>query len=512
MALRLSGLASGMDTDAIVQQLMEAQKMKNKKVEDKQTLLTWKQDKWKDLNTKLYKLYTDSLSKMRMQGSYQSKKGTTTDENIATVTAGVEAPEGSHTLTVNKLAKAQFVTGGTITQGGEAAAKVTSASTKLADLGIAEGTVLTIGTAGKLKTLTVKADTTIKSFVDRAKDAGLNASFDSVQGRLFISAKKSGLSNSFQISDSTADGAAALNKLGLDALGIDGLKVNATSTLSTVVEAADSEIIYNNAKITSSSNEVSVNGLKISLKSQDAGKEINLNVTKDTQATYDMVKNFVKSYNEILGEMNKLYYAASSKGYNPLTDEEKEAMTEDQIEKWEAKIQDSILRRDSTMGALLSAMKTTMMGTVEVNEKNYSLASLGIQTSTDYSEKGLLHINGDKDDAVYSAEADKLMKALEEDPDMVTNLLSGVSKKLYDTMYDKMKSIPNVRSALTFYNDKTMIDQQRVYEKQIKKLEDKLIDMEDKYYKQFTAMETAMSKLQSQSNALAGLMGMNNGQ
>jgi flagellar hook-associated protein 2 len=74
-------------------------------------------------------------------------------------------------------------------------------------------------------------------------------------------------------------------------------------------------------------------------------------------------------------------------------------------------------------------------------------------------------------------------------------------------MYDKMKSIPNVRSALTFYNDKTMVDQSKRYADQIKQQEKKLTEMENKYYKQFSEMESAMSKMQSQGNQLAAMLG-----
>ena len=59
--------------------------------------------------------------------------------------------------------------------------------------------------------------------------------------------------------------------------------------------------------------------------------------------------------------MDKLYSADSTKGYEPLTDEEKEAMSEKEIEKWEEKIKDSILRKDSTLNSVASAMKNVMM-------------------------------------------------------------------------------------------------------------------------------------------------------
>jgi len=99
------------------------------------------------------------------------------------------------------------------------------------------------------------------------------------------------------------------------------------------------------------------------------------------------------------------------------------------------------------------------------------------------------------------------MKALTTDPDNTIKALSGVFQNLYGTMTEKMSSIPNVRSIYTFYNDKLMDKEQTDYKKRITVLEDKLTAMENKYYKQFSAMETALAKLQSQSNSLAGLLG-----
>lgn len=515
MPVRLSGLVSGMDTDSLIKELVDAQKLKNKKVEDKQTLLTWKQEKWKDLNSKLYKLYTEDLNKMQLQGSYNTKKISTSNDSLVSAVVDTTAPEGSHTLVINKLAKSQFVTGGKITTDKDGNAISPTTSTKLATLGVTAGTTITLGVAGKVKNLTVTADTTIQNLIDTAKKAGMNASFDSAQKRLFLSSSLSGTANSFQLSakDSLgADANALLGKLGLDALNADGTKVNPASTLATVVAASDSEVVYNGATLTSSTNVISANGLKLTLKGADENQTISLNVTKDTQAVYDMVKNFVKNYNAVLKEMNTLYYADSARGYDPLSDDERESMTDDQINKWETKIKDSLLRRDSTLGSLSDVMRTTMMSSVEVDGKKYALSSYGIETSTDYLERGLLHIHGDSEDPTYAAEPDKLKKALEEDPNKVISVLSSISKDLYNEMYDKMKSIPNVRSALTFYNDKLMVEQQRKYAEQIKQQEQALTDMENKYYKQFSEMESAMSKMQAQGNQLAAMLGQSTSQ
>lgn len=689
MAIRMTGMISGLDTESLIKGMVDAQRMKYKKVEDNKTLLEWKQDKWKELNTKLYKLYTDDLSKMRLQTNYQTKKVTSSNEDLVSVTGKPNAPEGAHSLVIEQLAASQYLTGDEL--------KGVTSDKKLTELGIANETLIKITSGGETKLFEVTNDTTISDFVSFAKNAGLNASYDEKLGRLFISSKKSGTENAFEITANSAEEAIAERHKILENVGYsylssgdkrvidDALSVLATHTkaddeeaekaLQTLtkysekevkrqitasldaefratvetstreaeieaikkevaveqlellkekyrqektltedeisklteadldpakleeeqqkkigesekriskaidtaaakaiaddkakgeeskytkalasdetkaliisrkeavladattyqqkiqnqsvidggldgiglgstakpIKAEDSIVTYNGVEYKGSSNVFNINGLTITLKGESAGQTINLTVADDKQATYDMVKNFIKNYNEILKEMNTLYYAETARGYDPLSDDEREAMTDDQIEKWEKKIKDSILRRDSTLGSVLDAMKTTMVSAVEVDGKSYSLMNFGIQTSSDYTEKGLLHIYGDKDDSLYSSNENKLMKALEEDPDTLVGVLSKISQKLYDTMYDKMKSIPNVRSMYTFYNDKTMADQVTEYSKEIALNERKLTEMENKYYKQFAAMETAMAKLQSQSNALAGMLGM----
>ena len=146
------------------------------------------------------------------------------------------------------------------------------------------------------------------------------------------------------------------------------------------------------------------------------------------------------------------------------------------------------------------------MSTVSYEGKNYALSSFGIMTSTDYHEGGLLHIYGDPDDSVYSSQDDKLKKAIEDNPDALIATLTDVFGNLRKVMSDKMAGTKN-SSALTFYDDIKMKNDVKEYEKDIKSWEDKLAEIEESYYKKFTAMETALAKLQSQQSSLAGLFG-----
>lgn len=274
-----------------------------------------------------------------------------------------------------------------------------------------------------------------------------------------------------------------------------------------LIAASDSEIVLNGAKLTSSTSTVTANGLEIELTGLTKGSgPITFSVATDVDGIYDMVKNFLKEYNSIMKEMNELYNAESAKGYEPLTSEQKEAMTDEDVKLWEDKIKNSLLRRDSTLNGIISSMRSAMTAQVNYNGKTYSLASFGIMTSTDYTEGGLFHIYGDTDDATYADKDDRLKAALLEDPEAVVNVLSEIFTGLRSTMAQKMAG-SQYSSALTFYDDIKMKDELKQYEKDIKAWEDKLADMEDAYYKKFTAMEQAMAKLQSQQSSLAGLLG-----
>jgi len=91
------------------------------------------------------------------------------------------------------------------------------------------------------------------------------------------------------------------------------------------------------------------------------------------------------------------------------------------------------------------------------------------------------------------------------DPDTVIEYMQSLAANLYDAVGSEMKST-NLRSAYTVYNDKEMANDQKSYEKTIKQWEQKIADMEDRYYKKFSKMESTLAKLQSSTNALSGLM------
>jgi len=506
MPIRLSGMASGLDTDAIIKELMSAQSLKKTNVEGNKKKLEWKKEKWEEMNTKLYALYTEKLSSLKLQGSYLTHKAASSDESKLSASAEATA-NGTYTVEVKSLASAQYMTGRQVKD-----KNLTKSSKLVEDAKMGNGQTISVtrgGDSESLKTFEVTAESTVEDLLDFLKGAGLNASFSAEDGRFYVGARTSGEENSFTLQSnySGADGLAALGLMDIDDTLAKNDQVGSTVDDIALVAGKNAEVYINGAYMTSSNNNIRANGLALDLKGTTApGQTVTVTVTNDSEGVYNKIKDFVKSYNELMNEMYDKYNAASARDYQMLTDDDKEAMSDKQIELWEDKIKDSLLRRDDTLNALMTTFRSALQKTVEVDGKKYSLSSFGVGTGV-YTEHGILHIDGDEEDGMYGSKTDKLKSAIDQDPELVAKVFSDVMSDFYKTLSDKM-SASSISSALTFYNDKQIQNQITDYDKTIKTWETRLTDMEEKYYKQFSAMEKAMANLQSQQNQLAGLLGM----
>lgn len=542
MPIRMTGMVSGLDTDSIVKELVSAYSTKKEKYEKERTKLGWKQEIWKDLNKEVNTFYK-SVGNLRFAGGYSTKKTTSSDTTKATVSAGSNAVTGTQKLHVLSTAQSGYLTGGKITAS-DSSAKVTS-STKLSELGFTEDETALKFIAkdkdGKDISADIKLskDSTISDAVKALRDVGLNASFDENNGRIFLSSSATGASTDFSLKSDGSD--ASKNLLNTLALNTDASEVTEASKRATKIDGSDAAIVLNGVVYTSSSNNFSINGLSISVNavtdsvdlskaktngSLDADKisdmlvntplndseAISITTSTDTQGIYDKIKDFITSYNNIINKMTKLYNADSAGNYEPLTDDEKSEMSDSEIEKWETKIKDSLLRRDSTLSTVMSAMTTAMSGGATVNGKTYFLSNFGISTlgymNAAENEQNAYHIDGDEDDENTSGNTDKLMTALNSDPDTVMDFMKQMATNLYNAI-DKQMTSTTLRSKYSIYNDKEMTTQYKNYTTTIKEWETKISNKEDYYYKKFSSMESALSKLNSQTSSLSGLIGSN---
>lgn len=614
MAMRMSGLMSGMDTESIVQQLVEARSAKVTKVKNSQTKLEWKQDIWKGLNTKL-KTLQSKLNDLRFSSGYAKKTTKVSDSTAVSVLTSDSAVNGVQQLEVKQLAKTAYMTGGrlqtrdeilkkkletmtvdeitSVPAGGatfeveitdkegvatsktitvNAGDKVKDVLKKFQDIGLnadydeERGKILfnskdkessvsfkgvSAGSMGFVQALTepgqrkstgdevsaltkmgdlmvfqkdgngddipkglvvtagdkdvrieLNSETTISDILTKMREAGVNATFDAKQERFFLSGKESGADYNFEVGGDVD----ALKTLGLMKLSGDEEKKGMT-----YVEGQDAIINLNNAEFTNSSNTFEINGLTLVAQNETNGKLVTLTTQQDTDGIYDKIKDFFKTYNEIINEMDKLYNADSAKGFEPLSDDEKYGMSESEIEKYEQKIKDSLLRRDENLSTVGNALKKIMLSGFSVNGKTMYLSNFGIET-LDYfhapdNERNAFHIDGDKDDTSSSANEDKLKKMIASDPDTVISFFTQLSQSLYLEMDKQTKSVPGTRSFGSFYDDKKMKSDYDDYKSKIKDMEKKLADYEDKWYAKFAAMETAMAKMQQNASAVTSMLG-----
>ena len=548
MAIRVSGLVSGLDTDSIVQELVSAYSTKKEKYEKAQTKQEWKMDAWKTMNSKIYGFYTSSLSNMRMSTAYSLKTSSVSNSNIATVKASSSAVNGTQKMKVNKLASSAYMTGGVVKLSddkNDTGNKKVTGSTALSDMGIETGSKIAVNDTE----IEITDGMTVNQLISKFKDAGINASLDETNQRFFVNAKTSGAEGEFTLMANNEEGFDALQKLGLFAAyttekdtdgkqtvetaemtkyrkllasGTDEQKKLAKKIIEEVengkvssdaarISGQDAEIVLNGATFTSSTGTFSINGLSITaMQVTAAGEEVSITTSNDTQGMYNKIKEFLGKYNELIKDMDTAYNAAAAKDYEPLTDDEKKDMSDNEIEKWETKIKDSLLRRDSTLGNTSSALKSLMNTSFEINGKTYSLSSFGINTasyfSADTNEKGCLHIDGDADDATTSGNEDKLMAAINEDPEVVAEFFQKLSTSVYNDLTKRMAS-SSVSSIYTIYNDKQMSSEYSDYKDKVSKWQEKLEYYEEFYYKKFSAMEKALSKLQSSTSSLSNLLG-----
>lgn len=709
MAMRMSGMMSGMDTESIIQQLVEAKSTKLNKTKKAQIKVNWKQDAWKELNTKLKNLQSKFINNMRFSAAYSKKTTKVSNSSIVSVITGEDAVNGVQSLQVKQLAKTGYLTGKELQDASGNKGNYT-ALTKLSELGVTGAGTFSVKTAKGSVDIKVDENTTISDVLNKLKDAGVNANFDTKSQRFFVSAKESGLKNDFSLMASDANGAAALSALGLqvnlnddkaslaeyqkyagyyvvgdrdqtlanmqslidqsvvsrmdaylnryktlqgnlkasqeklqdlqdkyqnDPLDtvenyasaiesdkaqiaqweeeinaadspltdddkkalreqIDAVKEEVasltakkndaeamksyqeniskindsiadveqyitvipstvdgettysaaattmltgeeedrfyakaayasqvmagydpsdkTSTGATKISGQDALITLNGAEFTNNTNVFEINGLTFTaLDDEHPNETVTVTTQNDTDGIYDMIKNFLKEYNSIINEMDKLYNAGSAKGYEPLLSEEKEAMSDTEVEEYEKKIKDSILRRDKNLSDISFGMRQIMSAGIQVNGKTMYLGDFGIGTlgyfSAPDNEKNAYHIDGDPDDPDTLGNADKLKSMIASDPDTVISFFTKLSQNLYGKMTDMSKSINGYRSFGSFYDDKKMKTDYDNYTSKISEQEKKLNAYEDKWYSKFAKMETALAKLQKNATAVTGLLG-----
>lgn len=340
------------------------------------------------------------------------------------------------------------------------------------------------------------------------EDVGVRVSYSTTSDTLVVTAKDSGANGQVKI-----EGAFAEALFGTAAERAETAGQDAVLTMSFDGGKTFSEV-------TRSTNSFSLDGVNIELKGMAEGtaeENISFDVEADTDELFNKVKDFVEEYNKIIKSISDKITEKYDNDYQPLTDEQKEEMSESQIENWEKQAKTGILQNDQYLSRLLSDLRTSLFSSVEGTD--LALHKLGI-TTTDYKENGQLHITNE----------DKLKKALAEDPEGVIKLFTSVSGA-GETKEEKAASglavkLSNVfeRNVGTFGGDGILISvagyksdasisadslsrQLRSIDQQLERLKDRLETEETRYYKQFSSLETYLNQMNAQASWISQQFG-----
>ncbi|NUU60927.1 flagellar filament capping protein FliD [Paenibacillus agri] len=505
--MRISGLASGMDIDSMVKQLMTAAKVPLDKLNQQKQQLEWKREGYRTISTTLVS-FNEKLSTFNKSDAINSKKATVTGASNVTATATGAATNSVFNIRVNSLAKATSIASndykdvdgnptGTSKNAGISSSQPISAIYSGNETSITIGSGVSGETAA---TITFSPTDTIDSVINKInnnKDAGVTAVYDSTTGRMSITRKETGNK------DIVLTGA----------LFNEGFEFNAPK----VTQGQNASVEINGITTTQSSNRFTINGVEIALNgTTPTGQTSQIEVSQDVDKMMSTIKSFVESYNATIATLNQKTSEERFRKFLPLSTEQRAAMKEDEITLWETKAKSGMLSGDSIINKALTDMRMAMIGNVTINGKEMNITQIGITTSN-YSEKGKLILD-----------ETKLRNALESNPEDVYALLgqSDTSTKTgftaTDGLLSRLKKIDNI--ALTSMYEKAgtskissdlttpfivssqMGDQLRNFESRITDLNRRLTMQETQYYKQFTAMEKAMNKFNSTSSGLNSML------
>ena len=552
--IRFGGMASGLDTESLVKQLVAAERTKVDKYTQQKIYKQWQQSAYNDVNKTMANFILDSRKNLGLtkttstgaliSGSIDSvdwaKKATATSNTSFDVTASATAPSGSSTLKVEKLATGASLSS-TKSEGAVPAENLTSTikASELLGAGLFDATTKEATIKINDKAIVLHADDTLSTIASKIRrETGLNANFDSGSNRFFISTKLTGTDSKiyYDSADTTTD--TLMQKLNFAPMGVDP----SDATKKTLF-GQNARIIYNGTDpIEYQTNNISINGLNLTLKAESTVTET-INVNTDVDGAYKKIKEFVDEYNKLLDGFNSKLSEKTYRDFQPLTDEQKEAMSETDVKLWEEKAKSGLLKNDQTITNMMQKMRQDLYKEVEGFGGMYDI---GITTGS-WRDNGKLTIDEIKLKEALRNDSEKVLNTLFKTSDIPEQTINssdsetvkaeklalmnqrssqmGAFSRVYDNLTSGIKDIvsksgPGSEAALlrsvksnilidyVTSGSRSLIDKDvSEIDKRISRETERLASLESRYWKQFTALEKAMTQMNSQSSWLSQQFG-----
>lgn len=524
--MRIGGMASGMDTDSIVRDLMRVERMKVDRLFQQRQVLDWQKSQFREITNKV-RSFRDTFfnlsapaTNLMSQAALHKNQAHSSHPEIAAVTAGSTAVLGESTFQVFQSATSARAHSSSGVTGGD--------PLNLSDtMGQVNGKILgnfEFDMEGKFN-LSINGEEIVIHETDSLQQvirninnsqAGVQISYSSFSNTFTVTARETG-----EGYINTDNGGNFFSALNMEA-GPEG----------TVGQAGRNAIFeINGYRGERSANTFTIDGLTYSIhgKIDEPTEIMTISTSVDVEGIYSLIENFVESYNQLIDELHGKLREERYRDFPPLTDEQKEDMRDIDIERWEEKAQSGLLRREPALENMLRQLRAALYESVG----SFHLSEIGIETSSNYRDHGKLVIkNGGRD----------LKEAIANNPDKVAEIFSrrsdinyspnlsaeersqrysesGLAHRMNDILNDNIRTTRDqngrkgillekagIEGDLTQHNnffDRSITD----LNKRIDRVNEMLQRKEDQYYRQFTAMEKALQQLYAQGDWL--MMQMN---
>ena len=333
--------------------------------------------------------------------------------------------------------------------------------------------------------------------------AGVTMTYSSLTNSFTLESKEFGGTGKVEVGDTSLG-----RSLGLVD---DNGTVGASEGQNAIFEINGQEVYLNDNTYTLDGNTFTFND------NMTIGETYTVNIAKDSTTVKDALKKFVESYNKLIDDVYGYIGKSPAKDddgntYEPLTNAEKDEMSEDEITKWEEKAKQGVLYNDSTVSTVMSQMRSALYTSVTLDDgSKFGIYNLGIKTSSEWSEHGKLQIDENAFDKAFENNEDAIIK-------LFTDSDTGMMKKLNSVIDGAVKSsgAANTRGTLVRKAgkaDSSVTTDSTIY-KEMVKMQDRLKELQDRYdtkeeywWKVFTNMETAMADLNSQTSYISSYLG-----
>jgi flagellar hook-associated protein 2 len=513
--IRIGGLASGMEIDKTIADMMRAHRVPVDRKIQKRTVTEWQRDQYREMNKLLKQLDDSTFDIIGKSSSFNTKKATSSNEMLVSASANPDAENGVRSIEVKQLAVAEKW-------------NATSAPTEqmdklLKDISGFDATnklAFTVTKPGG-STSNVEIDfdptkDTLASLMNKINSSGLGVKATMKNGVYEVTNRSTGAGTDITLANDNA--ANLFNKIGFANATTNG----ALSGKQNIGKNA--EFTLDGVAMTKTSNVFTEDEVTYTLKGLTHGNAVTVGMETDVDKAVENIKKWMVLYNDTIDKINGELKEKRYRDYQPLTDEQKKEMTDSQVEKWEEKAKSGLLRSDSILTSGLSKMRQQITGVAENKNKMYTnLSQIGIATSSNYLDGGKLVLDAKGEE--------KLRKALMENPEEVHKLFNGDGSQLGITKTkdpkDPTKTIDTPRfdqgivGSIRATIKQTMVTIEgkagndfrgenqfelgrkiNSINKEVQRMERRLQDLEQRYWKQFSAMEKAINK----SNQQGGYM------